>query len=366
MICPACGAMIDDNSKFCYVCGNPISEPSEGRDRQKGSLWASDSPEQESDSPEASSARSLSIEANVCPYCGWEIDFGQRECVRCGKPIPRSVEDFPRRDGRDDVTTYDDFDSDSQSDENVLRMRQEEELQLADVDPIRNGRESDFGREESPDSRKRIALIAIAAAAAVVVAIVALVIGLTRPSPEPEPEPEPQIATGVLAGHMTMSDAAYGTEDYEDAIVLDVGEDNNADLLYRGHRMTGYVTLKSEEKSTNVYELTNLHDTKDREMKGAKVTIEVPKTFNKDSIEGTWRICFSDPSHKIAISDWATVYKDGTGRAGFSYEFDIFTVSHERAESLTSRRTWKKTGDGRYQVSSPDANGVSRMIFLSQ
>ena len=34
MICPTCGAQIDDDSKFCAVCGNPIDRPEDQQPEQ--------------------------------------------------------------------------------------------------------------------------------------------------------------------------------------------------------------------------------------------------------------------------------------------------------------------------------------------
>lgn len=360
MNCPMCGAQIDEDSRFCPVCGTEIPGVAASAQRREGSIWNSGHGQAYSESPSMGREGSLSV--RICPYCGWEVDYGQAVCTRCGQYIPQSIDEFPSVGDGNHTVLIDEGASDVPP-----SWGQDGPVDQPAVTPAPDERrESVSGQGSRDDRRRRKAIIVGAIAAVLVVAVVGVVLYCTQGASvieEPPPDPPAKPETGRLVGHFTMSDAGYGTEDFMDAIILDRDGAGNSTLLYRGHMMSGIIERSSEEETTYIYTMSDIKDSKGTPMDGAEVTIEIPKTMSKDNIAGDWRICYRNG--ETAISDWATVESDGTGTAGFSYQFDIFTQNRDYTRANASRRSWKKTGDGRYRVTAPDKNGVERLIYIA-
>lgn len=379
MKCPICGAQIDGNSRFCTVCGNEISTSQSPSQGQGGSIWNTDDDGFSDGSP--SLGHEDRIVPHICPYCGWEVDYGQTSCTRCGRYIPQSLDEFPSVGGDPSgfmaEGEWDTWQEVPQRDWDPGNVDYQPPIVPTGVDPTPTPQPK---RSTAAERRKKIGIIVGSAVAVIVVAVgVWLFLGMgasdsgsnsgsssagsSTSEPVKNKEPE-KPKTGQLIGHFAMSDAEYGTEDFADAIILDRDKDGNSSLLYRGNMMTGVIKRSSEEETTYVYKMSDIKDSSGNSQPDAIVTIEIPKTMSEDNIVGYWRICYRNG--KTAISDWAVVDSDGTGKAGFSYQFDIFQETKEYMRTNASRRSWKKTGEGHYRVTAPDKDGVERLIYIAE
>lgn len=61
IVCPNCGATLDENEKFCVYCGTPLDYASVQTDEKRVQ--------------------------KMCPICGAELEEGQRFCTECGNQI---------------------------------------------------------------------------------------------------------------------------------------------------------------------------------------------------------------------------------------------------------------------------------------
>lgn len=293
----------------------------------------------------------------ICPNCGSQIEDGARFCVVCGTRMEEASSQWQSQYVQSQSSANGYAHTQSLVEANAAQSSVINQ-QAGPVPPRRNWR--------------RIAIIA--GAVALVVALVAVGVTFLVPhdstTDEEEVEEvaeEPEREPGTLVGHLTMSDADFGTQNFADAIILDADENGTATLIYRGHYAAGTLEQVSEGDDTYVYKLRNARDLDGNELSSVVVTIEVPQGFTPDNMAGTWRMCYRDEAAKVTISDWAIVEDDGkTGVAGFSYEFDIFSVNRDYLQSNSSRRSWKKLDTGRYRITAPDQNGVERLIYVSE
>ncbi|MBR3316734.1 MAG: zinc ribbon domain-containing protein [Atopobiaceae bacterium] len=384
MKCPNCGSLIDDNSKFCVACGSPITPAGESsfRDVAGSSIHSGESSFSQPPIASTSLLDSSTFSAKVCPYCGYEVDFGQSQCTQCGRRIPTSIDDFPTSETKGSTSKIDgaaqpsswlqsqqsqSYNMDSAFGKSSTTLSLDEANGHNPAPPVEH-------IEQTP-ARNNHRIAAIVGAVVAVVALLAVgIVFLANPAPQPKSEPtpkeesaaQPSYEPGSLVGHFTMSDADYGTADYTDAIVLDASENGDATLLYRGNMVSGKLQQASETEDTFVYKLRNLKDDTGKELPNAVVTMEVPKTFTPNNLAGMWRMCYRNEDDQTSISDWAVVNDDGeTGVAGFSNSFDIFSVSREYVQQNSSRRAWTKNGEGKYRITAPDKNGVERIIYIS-
>ena len=409
MICPTCGAQIDDDSRFCYACGNKIPQDYVAPKGSGGSIWDNDDDSGFARQIDANS--DFGTPARICPYCGCEVDLGQTNCTRCGRYIPKSPDEFPSAEREPPTSVIDNQETPLQNRNAWIDGGQPSDRQWVQgtqpvqpvPQPTGGGNDNDQPQYEvkkkKPDG-KRIGIIVgsivigLAVIAGLVFVAVPAITQLGKKEPIEEKteeekkkeaeekkkaeeekkrkeeeekkkkaEEEKKKKMGQLVGHFTMSDAEFGTNDYKDAIILDRDQKGNSTLLYRENLLTGVIKRDKEEESTYVYKMSDIKDKNGKALSNASVTIEIPKTMTKDNIAGNWRICYRNG--KTTISDWAIVNSDGTGVAGFSYQFDIFVQNWDYVRKNASRRAWTKTGDGRYKVTAPDKNGVERMIYIA-